>query len=55
MSPSQCRFPEDSMRLAFVYATVTGSHNVGILGEVVSERCIEARGAVSDSESNAVV
>ncbi len=47
--------PEDSMRLSLIYVTVTGSHNVGILERVVSERHIEARGAVSDSESNTVV
>ncbi|PBK79176.1 hypothetical protein ARMGADRAFT_1040986 [Armillaria gallica] len=44
----RCRFPEDSARLAFVYTTVTGSHDVGILEEVASERRIEARGAVSN-------
>ncbi|PBK83254.1 hypothetical protein ARMGADRAFT_1038046 [Armillaria gallica] len=49
---STLRFPEGSARLALIYATVTGSHNVGILEEAVSERRIEARGAVSDSESN---
>ncbi len=40
------------MRLALVYATVTSSHNAGILEEAVLERRIEARGAVSDSEYN---
>ncbi len=49
---ARCRFPEDSTHFLLVYITVTGSHDGGILEEVVSERRIEARGAVSDSESN---